>query len=120
MISFVVPAHNEEHYLARTLAAIHTAARDVGEPYEVIVVNDASTDRTAAIAREHGARVLDVHNRHIAATRNAGAREARGDILFFVDADTQPNPSVVRAGLRALAQGAVGGGCVFQYDGWIP
>jgi glycosyltransferase involved in cell wall biosynthesis len=120
MISFVIPAHNEEEYIARTLDSIHAAVRGVGEPYEVIVVNDASTDRTAAIAAEHGARVIDVQNCQIAATRNAGARQAQGDILFFVDADTQANPAAVRAGLRALAKGAIGGGCMFRYDGPIP
>src|SRR5258708_8702482 len=74
VISFVVPAYNEEKYLAATLAAIHEAARSAGEPYEVVVANDASTDATAAIAEAGGARVVSVEKRQIAATRNAGAR----------------------------------------------
>ena len=45
MISFVVPAHNEEKHLGTTLATLFAAARAVGEPFEVIVVNDASTDQ---------------------------------------------------------------------------
>jgi glycosyltransferase involved in cell wall biosynthesis len=120
MISFVIPAHNEERCLGLTLQALNAAARSVGEPFEVVVVNDASTDQTAVIAREHGARVIDVQYRHIAATRNAGARQTRGEVLFFVDADTQANAAAVAAGLRALRRGAVGGGCVFRYDGPIP
>ena len=46
-VSFVIPAYNEERLLGRTLSAIDQAARALGEPVEVIVVDDASTDRTA-------------------------------------------------------------------------
>ena len=49
MISFVVPAYNEERLLGRTLVAIHAAARALAHPYELIVVDDDSTDSTAAI-----------------------------------------------------------------------
>ena len=120
MISFVIPAHNEEACLGATLDALIPAAREVGVPYEVIVVNDASTDRTSAIARERGVRVVEVQHRQIAATRNAGARAAGGEILFFVDADTEPSAEAIRAGLDALQQGAVGGGCVFRFKGPVP
>jgi len=68
MISFIVPAHNEELLLARTLAAIHDAARGAAAEYEIIVVADASTDGTARIARENGAAVVSVNNRQISAT----------------------------------------------------
>jgi glycosyltransferase involved in cell wall biosynthesis len=120
MISFVIPAHNEERFLGPTLRSVSDTIAAVGEPAEVIVVDDASTDRTADIAREHGARVIPVQNRKISATRNAGARAARGDVLFFVDADTLANTAAVRAGLRALRGGAVGGGCVFRFDCPLP
>jgi len=120
MLSFIIPAHNEEYYLGATIQAVSTAAREVGVPFEVIVVNDASTDQTAAIAEANGVRLVHVQNRQIAATRNAGARAARGDVFFFVDADTLANPAVVRAALRALRYGAVGGGCVFSFDGAVP
>jgi cellulose synthase/poly-beta-1,6-N-acetylglucosamine synthase-like glycosyltransferase len=120
VISFVVPAHNEELLLGRTLAAIHAAARRVGRPYEVIVADDDSTDRTAAVAVEHGARVVAVRHRQIAATRNAGARSAIGDVLVFVDADTIVNAAVVSASLSALEAGAVGGGASMRLDGRIP
>ena len=116
MVSFVVPAHNEEALLGHTLAAVHSAARALGEPYEVVVADDASTDRTGEIARGHGARVVDVAHRQIAATRNAGARASTGRWLVFVDADTVVNPRVVRAAARALARGAVGGGCLVRLD----
>jgi glycosyltransferase involved in cell wall biosynthesis len=120
MISFVIPAYNEEKYLPATLRALFASAEAVGEPFEVIVADDASTDRTAEVAREHGAQVVSVSNRQIAATRNAGARAARGDVFFFVDADTQANPAAIRAALRSLGNGAVGGGCLFRYDEPVP
>jgi glycosyltransferase involved in cell wall biosynthesis len=120
VISFIVPAHNEEVLLGRTLVRIHLAAQLLGTPYEVIVVNDASTDRTGEIARGHGARVLDVAHRQIAATRNAGARAATGDPLIFVDADTVVSSRVIRAALRALSRGAIGGGSLIRLDGPLP
>jgi glycosyltransferase involved in cell wall biosynthesis len=120
MISFVIPAHNEERYLGPTLRSVFDSAAAVGEPFEVIVADDASTDRTADVAREFGARVVSVNNRKISATRNAGARVAHGDVLFFVDADTLANPAAVRTALRALRAGAVGGGFVFRFDCPLP
>ena len=120
MISFVVPAHNEERLLGATLDSIHTAARVAGEPYEVVVADDGSTDRTAQLARERGATVVSVAYRQISATRNAGARAAKGDMLVFVDADTQINPRVVSAAVGAMRRGAVGGSTAIRFDGVVP
>ena len=83
MLSFIVPAYNEAHELPRTLAAIRAAADASKEPYEIVVVDDDSTDATAEIAWRAGAMVVSVRHRQIAAVRNAGAKAARGDILFF-------------------------------------
>lgn len=116
MLSFVIPAHNEEALVGQTIASIQAAARAVGEPFEVIVADDASTDRTAAIAREHGAQVVSVNKRQIAAVRNAGAREARGEVLIFVDADTLLPEATLRAALAALAGGVIGGGAMVRMD----
>src|SRR5258706_3110238 len=110
MISFIVPAHNEQVCLPRTLQAIHESARVTGQPYEIIVVDDASTDATAEIARQNNARVVSVNHRQIAATRNSGGRAATGDRLFFVDADTTINPRAIASALRSMDRGAVGGG----------
>ncbi len=120
MVSFVIPAYDEERHIASTLVALHDAARAAGEPYEIIVVDDGSTDRTAAIATAQGARVVRVSHRQIAATRNAGARVARGDRLIFVDADTRVSGVVVRAALATMRAGAVGGGCAVKFDEPLP
>jgi len=121
VISFVVPAYNEERYLGPTLAAIHEAALASGEPYEIVVADDGSTDGTAALAQSRGARVVAVRNRQIAATRNAGARASSGEVLFFVDADTRVDAALVAEALAALRGGAVGGGAPVRLDaapGW--
>jgi len=120
MISFIVPAYNEQSLLGATLEALHAAGRAVGERYEVIVVDDASTDRTAAIARDHGATLVSVAHRQIAATRNSGTLAASGEWLIFVDADTIVNEAVVRAAVDALRGGAVGGGRAVQFEGDVP
>jgi len=120
VISFVIPAYNEEQLLARTLTSVHDAARPLGRNYEIVVANDASTDRTAAIAEELGARVITVNHRQIAATRNSGGRAAVGDLLIFVDADTTINSSVAQGAIEAVETGAVGGGCAFRFDGSLP
>jgi glycosyltransferase involved in cell wall biosynthesis len=120
VISFVVPAYNEERILGATLDAIAEAARSCGEPCEVVVADDGSTDGTADVARRHGAQVVAVAHRQIAATRNSGARAARGDVLVFVDADTIIDEGVLRAALAALRSGAVGGGADVRFDGRVP
>jgi glycosyltransferase involved in cell wall biosynthesis len=120
LISFVVPAHNEEALLARTLASIHAAAAAAHADYELIVADDASTDHTAQIAEEHAARVVRVALRQIGAVRNAGAREATGDVLVFVDADTVLPPETLAAALAALRAGAIGGGAGIAFDEPVP
>jgi glycosyltransferase involved in cell wall biosynthesis len=116
VISFIVPAYNEERYLGPTLEAIHAAALASGEPYEVVVADDGSTDGTAALAEARGARVVRVHHRQISATRNSGARAAAGDILVFVDADTRVNAPLVAQALEAVRAGAAGGGAPVRLD----
>jgi glycosyltransferase involved in cell wall biosynthesis len=120
VISFIIPAYNEERLIGCTLATLRQAAQAVGEPFEIIVVDDASSDRTGAIAQEHHAQVILVNHRQIAATRNAGARIALGSLFVFVDADTLVGDTVLRAMLRAIRTGAVGGGCGFRFDGPLP
>ena len=120
MISFIVPAYNEEQCLAETLDALHATGLALGEPYEVLVADDGSTDQTAVIAVQKGALLVRVAHRQIAATRNSGAREAMGDLLIFVDADTVVNAEVVRAAVQAMRGGAVGGGAGIRFDEPVP
>ncbi len=118
MLSFIIPAYNEEFELPATLEAIRVAARE--QPHEIIVVDDGSTDRTAAVAREAGAKLISIRRRQIAAARNAGGRAASGDILFFVDADTRINSQHVPGAIATLRDGFAGGSSRVIIDGAIP
>jgi glycosyltransferase involved in cell wall biosynthesis len=88
VISFVIPALNEERNIGQTLRAIQ---RVMGDSYchESIVVDHGSTDRTATIALEFGASVYRQNGGTIASLRNLGARQAKGDVLVFLDADVE-------------------------------
>jgi glycosyltransferase involved in cell wall biosynthesis len=118
--SIVIPAHNEEAVIGQTLQMLFSSAKSLDADFEVIVVDDASTDRTASIAAGLGARVVPVNLRKISAVRNAGAREARGDVLIFVDADTLVSPKVLLEVRKALAKGAIGGGARVALEGGVP
>ena len=120
MISFIVPAHNEEFELSPTLAAIQAASSNNAQPYEIVVVDDASTDATPEIAAQAGAKIVRINRRQIAAARNAGARAAQGEYLFFVDADTRVNRAHVTEAIAAMDAGYAGGSARVAMDGFVP
>jgi glycosyltransferase involved in cell wall biosynthesis len=112
-ISLVIPAYNEENFLPHLLDSVEVAARRYSRgaaAVEVIVADNASTDRTAEVARSRGFRVVPVAKRSIAAARNAGAAAARGEIVGFVDADMQIHPDTFDAIESALASDRIVGG----------
>ena len=115
-LSFIIPAHNEEDHLPRTLGALRQAMATLTQPHELIVVDDDSTDRTAAIAAEHGARIVPVKLRQIAAVRNAGAAASSGRALIFLDADTVLPAATMHAAIAALNQETVAGGAYVNFD----
>lgn len=119
-LSVIIPAWNEEFELPSTLTRLCAALKALGRSCELIVVDDASTDQTAAIAKSFGAHVERVEKRQIAAVRNAGARIARGRFLLFVDADTQVPDATLAAAMRELDAGAIGGGAHVRLEGPIP
>lgn len=116
-LSIVIPAYNEEALLAKTLQRLQVALSEAGiTDAEVIVSDDASTDRTAQIAGENGAKVVSTNNRQIAATRNAGAAAATSERLLFLDADTVLPAGTLKAAVRELDAGAVGCGVSIRFD----
>ncbi len=86
-VSVVIPAYNEEKYLPSCLESIKK--QDYTAKYEVIVVDNASTDNTAKIARYWGAKVVYESKRSPACARQKGVEAATGEIIAFIDADTQ-------------------------------
>jgi cellulose synthase/poly-beta-1,6-N-acetylglucosamine synthase-like glycosyltransferase len=119
-LSIIVPAHNEEALLGATLDALQAAIAEIGGPHEIVVVDDSSTDRTAEIARAHGARVVSATVHQIAGARNAGARAAAGGFFVFVDADTIVTARILRAAVEAMRAGAVGGGASAVFEPEAP
>lgn len=121
LYSIVVPAYNEEEHLPECLNQVRNAMASVYGPGEVIVVDNNSTDRSAAIAGELGARVVFEEHRQIAAARNCGAAVARGKYLIFVDADTLVSGELLRVTLEKLESGkCAGGGAMVRFNGNIP
>ena len=110
-LSVIVPAHNAAATLQRALSALEE--QDLGEAYEVIVVDDGSTDGTTEIAaRAKGVTLLRQGNLGAAAARNHGVAAARGELLAFTDADCFPDRRWLSAGSAAarrhdLIQGRV-------------
>ncbi|MGQ9497100.1 MAG: glycosyltransferase family 2 protein [Desulfotomaculales bacterium] len=101
-VSVLIPAHNEEQTIAHTVRAVLA----IPEVSEVIVVDDASIDRTAAVARAAGAQVISLfRNRGKGEALNRGVAAVQGDIVLLLDADLEG--TAVEAGklLRPLLEG---------------
>ncbi|MBA2742187.1 MAG: glycosyltransferase family 2 protein [Actinobacteria bacterium] len=121
--SVVIPARNAERTIGAVLSAL---ASQEPAPAEVVVVDDGSTDRTAEIAGEHGARVLPGTGvKYAGGARNQGWDAARSDVVVFLDADAIPRPGWGAGLARALAEysGAVIG-CARSFEpktawGWV-
>lgn len=116
-VSIIIPAWNEARWLPQTLSAVRQACEAIGADREIIVVDNASSDATAELARQAGVRVVSEPQRRISRARNAGAAAARGRVFIFVDADTLPSAALLRATLDLLAGGKVcGGGAWVEFD----
>jgi glycosyltransferase involved in cell wall biosynthesis len=120
-ISIVIPAFNEEKFLPAALASIKVAQQKLADqsgapgifigdlPTEVIVVNNASTDRTEDIGRALGAKVVNHSIRNISSVRNAGIRTASFDWIVTIDADSTLSENALVEVVKVMRTGAIGG-----------
>ena len=119
-LSIVVPAFNEEQLLPSSLASIHAASAAftaAGWTTELIVCDNNSTDRTAAIAAAAGAMVVFEPVNQISRARNAGAARATGQWLLFIDADSFPTRELFADLLTEIERGrCIAGGSAVKID----
>lgn len=112
-ISVIIPTLNEESALATTL----TAVLELNQIAEILVVDGGSTDQTLTIAEKHGARVIQT-KRGRGRQLDAGARAAKGEIFWFLHADTIPFSNADQLILAALEnEKTVGGNFEIVFDG---
>jgi len=120
-ISVIVPAFNEERLIVETLQQVQAAMGAFAVRQwesELIVCDNNSTDRTAELARAHGAKVVFEPVNQIARARNSGAAAAAGDWLIFVDADSRPSAELFQEVAEQIAGGAcLAGGCTVRLEG---
>lgn len=115
-VAVVIPAYNNAATIARCIESLRAQE---GVATAIVVVDDASTDDTAAVAERTGARVIRrATNGGPAAARNQGARETSGDVLFFAEADGYYAPDYLRVCLRALGDERVGASLALGVRGW--
>ncbi len=115
VVSVVIAAFNEENYLPHCLASLRAQAN--APPFEVIVVDNNSTDRTTRVAKHWGARIGKEKKQGIGPAKAKGARLARGKIITFLDADMTVLPhwlERIEANLSQAGVVATGGPYLFR------
>jgi len=101
-VSIIIPVHNGSQYLTKCLSSL---AQSSYGSYEVIVVDDGSTDPSSDIARNHGAIVFKLSDQSgPAAARNFGAKQAKGNIIFFIDSDVVVKEDTVARVVRDFGE----------------
>ena len=98
-VSIVIPCYNQARFLEEAIAS---ALAQTWPAPEVVVVDDGSTDGSAAVARRHAVRLVAQENRGLSAARNAGLAASTGDVLIFLDADDRLRPEAAAAAVGAL------------------
>jgi glycosyltransferase involved in cell wall biosynthesis len=102
MISIIIPLYNKEHQIAQTL---QTVFAQTYHDYEIVVVDDGSTDRSAEIVAslaDNRIRLFHQENAGVSAARNKGMAEARGEFIAFLDADDEWMPDYLSTQIRLL------------------
>lgn len=112
-VSFIIPALNEEEYIEQCLNSIMVFFSSTKLEFEIIVVDNGSTDNTCKIANNKGAIVIKAENVNVGSVRNFGAKSAKGRVLCFIDADCEISESWVSSftdNYKSIRAGSVYGG----------
>lgn len=113
MISVIIPAHNEEKYILRTVQSVKNQRF---KNFEIIVVDDGSTDKTASIVKNEVDFVVSLKKKSGAArARNMGVKKSSGEMLVFLDADTILSPGVLEE-IERNKKNFIIGSCVIKPD----
>lgn len=116
-ISVIIPAHNEEKYIARCIKSIKKSAKQFHGKTEIIVVCNRCTDKTAEIAQNNGAKVIFNEDRCIAKVRNDGIAAASGKIIVTIDADNRMTKGTLSEVYKLLRTGKyIGGGAPIRFE----
>ncbi len=101
-ISLVIPAYNEEACIGETVDVATKNSR--GKFKEIVVVDNASTDKTAEVARAHGARVVYEAQKGLTSARQAGFEATTSELIAYIDADTHITPQWIDIAERAFRE----------------
>jgi len=119
LVTVFVPAYNEEKLLAETLERLKN--QDYDGEYELMVIDNASTDRTAGIARKAGARLINEPAKGNRFAVERGFKEAKGEIVVQTDADSRPGREFLRKIMAPYADPkVVGCGTRIEFLGVSP
>ena len=113
--SIIIPTFNEEECIKELLP--HLSKIGSGFDYEIIVSDGGSTDKTLEIASSHGATVINSPKKRRSAQMNEGARQATGDVLYFLHADTFPPVDLFQSISRTIKDGYSAGAFCVRFEG---
>lgn len=110
MISIIIPVYNQADKLSQCLVSI--LKQSYGD-YEIIIVNDGSTDNFKEVAKNYNFKIINQENKGSNVARNRGAKEAQGEYLLFCDADIEMKPEMLEIMLKEL-EARPGAGYVYS------
>lgn len=100
LVTIVIPCYNQSHFLGE---AIKSVLGQTYENYEVIVVNDGSTDETSEVAMSfNNVKVIEQNNMGLSASRNVGLSKSNGEFIVFLDSDDKLLPQALEIGVKSL------------------
>lgn len=102
MISFIIPAKNEQTHLPKAINSIKSSAKKLNLNFEIVVCDNNSSDKTAEVAKKLGAKVAFLQEPNIPKAKNSAVKLSKGEILVFIDADTILRQDLLKSGLEAL------------------